>query len=87
VNDSGAFYTEQNIGQIFGKRHLVHQEIKKYIKLSDTTWKKVKHYYQARCDLIHRKSTISISDKEVDDFRKVVESILKKMFGLNFEKK
>ncbi|MCD1653519.1 ATP-binding protein [Treponema zuelzerae] len=85
LNESGQQYSEKKILEIFSNRSEVERIISESIKLTNPQWTKVKHYYQKRCDLIHRKATTSISDFEISDFRKTVESILKKMFKLQFE--
>ena len=84
VNDSGEYYADEKIEEIFRKRHLVHAEIKKYVKLPDETWKKIKHFYDMRCQLIHRKASVSIPDRQMEQFRATVEGVLKKMYGLRF---
>ena len=87
INETGNEYSEKKILELFLNRKEVEKEIAKSITFTDSQWKKVKNYYQKRCDLIHRKATLSISDKEIIDYRKTVESILKKMYELQFDKK
>ncbi len=86
VNESGTAYGDAQLLQIFKNRHAVHTEIKKYpnAKIKGSTWKKIEHYYQIRCKLIHEKGTVGISDAQIDDFRDVVESVLKKLYKLKF---
>jgi hypothetical protein len=86
VNDSTGAYSDKRLEEIFKDRLQVHSEIKKYIQILDEDWKKIKHFYDMRCQLIHRKASISIGDREIDQFRGVVEKALKKMYGLKFPK-
>ena len=87
VNDSGKYYSNQKLLDLFSKRHEVHSEVKKTIILSEDLWKKIKYYYDLRCKLIHERTTISISDEQIEDFRKeVVEKVLKNLFGLKFNR-
>lgn len=86
VNESGGTYGDTQLLQIFKNRNAVHTEIKKYPKanIKGTTWKKIEHYYQIRCKLIHEKGTVGISDAQIEDFREVVEGVLKKLYKLKF---
>jgi len=88
VNESGAGYADAQLLQLFKNRHSVHNEIKKYpkTKIKASTWKKIEHYYQVRCKLVHEKGTAGITDGQVADFREVVESVLKKLYKLKFGK-
>jgi len=52
--------------------------------MKNSTWKKIEHYYQIRCKLVHEKATVGISDAQIEDFREVVESVLKKLYKLKF---
>ena len=85
VNDSGSAYNDARLLTIFGNRSTVHSEIKKYVKLSKDTWKKIEHYYRLRCKLVHERVTVGISDQQLDDFREVVETVLHKLYKLKFD--
>jgi len=84
VNDSGGTYSEQKLLSIFGQRRLVHDEIKQYVTLKTETWKKIKHYYDLRCKLIHEKASVGINDSQIRDFREIVEGTLNKLYKLKF---
>jgi len=84
VNDSGTHYSDKNLLGIFAQRHLVHQEVKKYVRISKSAWKKINHYYRIRCQLVHQRVTVAIPDPQIDDFRNTVETVLKKLFKLQF---
>lgn len=85
VNESGTAYGDQKLLTLFGKRADVHEEMKKYVKITPETWAKIEHYYRLRCKLIHEKATVGISDSQISDFRAVVEGVLKKLYGLKFD--
>jgi acetone carboxylase gamma subunit len=87
VNDSGGAYSDAQLLQLFKNRYAVHSEIKKYpkVKIAADTWKKIEHYYLLRCKLIHEKATVGISDAQIEDFRKVVEGVLGKLYKLRFD--
>ncbi|MFH2069321.1 MAG: ATP-binding protein [Candidatus Omnitrophota bacterium] len=84
VNDSGKYYSDTQLRALFNMRKNVQDEVKKYKKLTDSTWKKINYYYQLRCKLIHERATVSISDGQVGNYRRVVQDVLKKIFGLRF---
>lgn len=84
VNDSGQHYSDAKLLEIFGSRHKVHTEVKKYITLSDDTWKKITHFSNLRNKMIHQRATGGVSDQELRDFRRVVESVLKTLYKLKF---
>lgn len=86
VNDSGVHYSDGQLLTMFKQRHLVQNEIKKYVNLSAATWSKIGHYYNLRCDLVHKRASAGISDKDIASYREVVEAVLKKLYKLKFEK-
>ncbi len=80
---------EKNIGirrfkDIADNRADVQKEIEKSINIAQPTIKKINYYYKLRCDLIHERATPNITDLQIEDYRAIVEGLLKNMFGLNF---
>lgn len=86
VNESGNAYSDARLESIFKHRSEVHKEIKAcaLIPIKPENWKKVEYYYKLRCELVHKKASAGITDSQLQDFRSVVESILKKMYKLKF---
>ena len=84
VNESGVAYSDQKLLVLFAQRNSVHSEIKNYVTFTKATWKKVEHYYRLRCKLIHEKVTVGISEEAIQDFRELVEKILRKLYKLKF---
>lgn len=87
VNDTSKHYTDKELLDLFKARHLVVNEIKKYISLKEITdedWKKIKYYYDLRCKLVHERATVDITDTQLKDLRQVVEKVMKKLFKLKF---
>ena len=81
---------EQNIGahrftNIAQNRADVQKEVFKSIKVSAAMEKQINHYYRLRNDLVHQKATPNVSDPDISRYRKIVESMLNKMFGLRFK--
>jgi hypothetical protein len=85
VNESGTFYKDSQLLSIFSSRKSVHDEIQKYVTIAADVWKKINHYYSLRNKLVHERSTVGIDDSQIQDFREVVEAVLKKLYKLNFD--
>lgn len=86
VNESGTVYNDAKLLAIFGNRSSVHTEIKKYVKLPATTWKKIEHYYRLRNKLVHERASPGVDDDQLADFRDVVEGVLRKLYKLRFDR-
>lgn len=86
VNESGNAYSDARLENIFKQRSEVHKEIKTCtsIPIKSETWQKVEYYYKLRCELVHKKASVGITDSQLLDFRGVVEGILKKLYKLKF---
>jgi hypothetical protein len=85
VNDSGTVYNDAKLLSLFGNRSNVQNEIKKYVTISKDTWKKIDFFYRLRCKLVHERVTVGINDDQLQDFRDVVQAVLKKLYKLKFE--
>ena len=55
------------------------------MKLKAELWAKIDHYYRLRNKLVHERVTIGIHDSQIEDFRGVVETVLKKLYKLKFD--
>jgi hypothetical protein len=86
VNDSGTAYGDSRLLTLFSNRPAVHAEIKKYVTINQTTWKKIEYYYKQRCELIHKRASVGVTDDQLADFRGVVEYVLSKMYKLKFDR-
>jgi len=84
VHESGARYSNQRLQRMFPDRTQVHQEVKKYAKISNPDWGKIGHFYDLRCQLIHQRASAAVSDRQIQDYRSVVERVLRKLFKLKF---
>jgi hypothetical protein len=84
VYDSGEEYSDDRLANIFKDRFQVHNEIQKHTNFNTDLWKKIKHYYVLRCKLIHERSTGGVTDDQIEDYRKVVQKVLKQLFKLKF---
>jgi hypothetical protein len=84
VNESGTAYSDSRLLTIFGNRTTVQNEIKTYVNIEAIIWKKIDYYYRLRCKLIHERVTVGVSDDQIQDFRQLVEQVLRKLYKLNF---
>ena len=81
---SGALYSDGKLLSIFAQRNQVHTEVKKYLTLKPEIWNKVEYYYRLRCKLVHERVTVGVNDNDIEDFREVVERLLRKLYNLRF---
>jgi hypothetical protein len=77
-------YSNVQLAQLFGNRTNVIKEVLKHVNLSNRLLTKVSHYYDLRNSLIHQRATVPISDADVEDYRKVIETVLRRLFNLKF---
>ena len=77
---------EARLQQLFRNRTDVNREVEKTILPADPIWKKVAYYYKERCELVHKRVSVAVSDAEITDFQQVVETLLGAMFTLKFPK-
>ena len=62
----------------------IQREVLRHITVAVATIRQIEYYYKLRNDLIHQRATPNITDEQVKNYRKIVENLLKKMFGLKF---
>lgn len=87
VNDSGNSYSEQRLTNIMKNRTLVHDELKALrTGISQAHWRKIEHYYRLRCDLIHKRSTVNISENDFSVFRETYKYTINKLFRTDFSR-
>lgn len=77
---------DEKLRKLFGDRLSVHREVEKHIPLNPDFWKRINYFYKLRCELIHKKANVSISDHHIGIFRKIVIDVLKDVFGVKFPK-
>lgn len=78
-------YTNKQIKGILGHRTTVIKEVQSKVpRFSTTMATKADFYYGLRNQLIHERTTVPISDRQVEDYRRLIENVLKLLFGLKF---
>ncbi len=88
VNRSDLFppykYTNSHIVNLFQNRTSVLKEVLAHINISAADLGKINHYYSMRNSLIHQRATVQVTDTQIEDYQKVVERVLSKLFALKF---
>ncbi|MCW1955863.1 MAG: hypothetical protein KIH71_008095 [Roseobacter sp.] len=84
VNHKERYFTDKQIAELFADRRNVIDKVKELTSFDDSLWRKAAHYYNRRNKLIHERATVDISDRDLLDYRDVVEAILSELFGLDF---
>lgn len=85
LNESGTAFNAQRFENIMKNRADVHKEVKATMPLTSSHWQKIEYYYKLRCELVHKRATVTISDNDLISFKSTVEYTLKKLFNLNFK--
>jgi hypothetical protein len=87
VNDSGYTYSEVTLLKVFSNRSDVQKEVEKFVHLESEIWKKIDYYYRLRCKLVHERATVTVNDSQVEDYREVVQVVLRRLFNLQFSRR
>jgi hypothetical protein len=88
VNDSGSYYSDAQLLDLFSKKYKVYAEIKKYPRgklITKNEWKIIRFYDDQRNKLVHQRASVNLPDRDIEIFSDTVKSVLKKLFGFNFE--
>ncbi len=75
---------QQRFNAITNNRSDVQREVAKHLRFSASSLSKIDYYYKLRCNLIHQQATPTIGDADVAAYRKIVEGLLRRLFGLTF---
>lgn len=78
-------YAAARLATIMGNRASVHTEIALYVRFKRDTWARINYYYNLRCELVHKRVAVTITDEDLKIYRDLCEYMFKKMFGLNFQ--
>lgn len=82
LNETNSRYSEQKISGF--NRVDLENEVKSNSRIKANAWQIIANFYYKRCDLVHKRATTQISDQELENYRKVVEYILNKLFKIKF---
>jgi hypothetical protein len=84
VNDSGTYYSDAQIKDIFSSKQKTHTEVKKTVSLSQEQWVLIKYFADLRNKLVHERATVSIPDEDVRQLEGLVKDVLGVLFSLKF---
>lgn len=84
VNDSGENYGDDKLQKIFSHRSNVQKEVQNHSNFDTKIWKKIDYYYRLRNKLVHERTTVGIDDRQIEDYREVVQEMLTTLFNLKF---
>ncbi len=86
VNESGEFYNDTRLLNLFKNRNDVHKAVQSHVTFDGELWKKIGYYYNLRNKLVHERATVGIDDRQIEGYRSVVENVLEQLFNLSFSK-
>ncbi|UWQ32181.1 ATP-binding protein [Leisingera sp. M527] len=90
VNDTKSFpphkYKGNALTDILTNRTKVLNEVKSLLKIDGSTEAKLKYYYGLRNKLIHERASVQILDRDIVEYRGMVEKLLRAMFQIRFPK-
>jgi len=77
--------SESKLSGLFNNRIDVHKEVSKTIATSDLNlWKRLDYFFKMRCELIHKRASVNVSDEDIAKFQDSCEKLLNKMYSLQF---
>jgi len=80
-----ASLNDESLTNLFNRgRVSVHQEAERHLLTGNAIWQKINYFYRLRCDLIHRRADVRISDENIDTFRQIVMTVLTVAFNIEF---
>ncbi|MEJ2816404.1 ATP-binding protein [Caulobacter sp. CCG-8] len=77
-------YTNSFLANLMTSRTNVIKDVASKVTLPQTLLTKVSHYYDLRNNLTHQRATVEVSDSDVEDYRKVIQRVLRTLFRLKF---
>ncbi len=86
IHESGQHYTDADLVRLFARRHEVVQEVRRHRNdlLDAEGWRRVAYFYGLRCNLVHERSTSGVDERDVEEYRRLVQRILHDLFGIRF---
>ena len=64
---------DDKLRELFVNRIKVYDKAQKTLGLPDEFWRKMKYFYQLRCELIHKRSASDVHPEDIDNFRRAVQ--------------
>lgn len=78
-------YTDAHIATLFAKRWEVVKAVRAAVPaLPQADIDKANHFYLMRNKLIHERASTTVTDNDVESYRRTIQAVLKILFKLNF---
>jgi Histidine kinase-, DNA gyrase B-, and HSP90-like ATPase len=84
ANETSGSISEEKLREYFKNRITVHNKVEEHVLSGDPIWYRFRHYYNLRCDLIHKKASVGVPDDDIENFRNDVKFFLEIAFGMRF---
>jgi hypothetical protein len=81
----GDRYGDDRLRRLFNDRQSVHREVQKYVEFPKEVWRRIDFFYDLRSKMIHERATVAVSDGQIRNFRTTVQTVLNRLFDLQFE--
>lgn len=75
-------FNDQALKKLFANRNNVLSEVRSKIKIEQDLIDRANHYYQLRNKFIHERTTVDVTDNDIDNYREVVNEVLTLLFKL-----
>lgn len=79
-------YNQAYLAELFQDRPRVIREINAVFPLPPEFVTRAQHYYLMRNKLIHERATVDVASADIENYQRVVEGMLRHLFGLKFGK-
>ena len=79
-------YTNTMLATLFVQRTNVIKEVQAHAKFPKSLLTKVNYYYDLRNSLTHQRASVPIGDEQIEDYKKIIERVLKRLFNVQFPK-
>ena len=75
----------QKFKKIIENRADVITEVRKHTTaITENQWQRINYYYNMRNNLVHQKASPTVLPEDVEEYRKLIQLVLKELFGLKF---
>jgi DNA mismatch repair enzyme (predicted ATPase) len=85
VNETSSDYDDKELSELFKNLEVIFEKIRKTNKISNAILVKAQSYHKISQDIKYKRISPIVYDSHVEEYRKVVQYILKKLFNLSYE--
>jgi hypothetical protein len=77
-------YTNVKLHTLFLHRTNVIKEVQVHVRFPSKLSDKVNYYYDLRNSLMHERAYVLMTDEHVEDYRKTIQRVLRRLFSIKF---